>query len=105
MNPGQLNSRITIQQPVTGQDEIGQPLTTWQPLATVWANIRLMGGLESIKADAQTATTKASIRIRYREDVSTSMQISHKATLYKITALLPDMQRKAHVDLVCEVIV
>jgi SPP1 family predicted phage head-tail adaptor len=104
MKIGALNRKVTIQHLVDGQDEIGQPVTTWATLATVYADIRHLSGLESIKADAQTATVKASIRIRRRSDVTAAMRVAHGATTYEINAVLPDEQRRDHLDLSCEVV-
>ena len=39
MKAGTLNRRVTIQRRVPGQDEAGQPIDTWEDMATVWANI------------------------------------------------------------------
>jgi SPP1 family predicted phage head-tail adaptor len=53
MRAGKLNRQITIMQPAAGQDAIGQPVTTWVGLATVWANVRHLNGVETIKAGAE----------------------------------------------------
>lgn len=102
MKAGQLNSRITLQQLNAGTDEIGQPINTWQDAGAVWASVRYLNGIESLKADAQSATAKASIRIRYRADITTAMRVLHGATVFQITAVLPDEQRREFTDLVCE---
>lgn len=103
MRAGQLRNRVTIQQLTEGQDEIGQPVTTWADVASVYADIRHQNGLEAIKGDAPTSIVKASIRIRYRDDVTAGMRVLHGSTAYNITAVLPDAAKKAHVDLACEV--
>lgn len=48
MRAGALNRRVTIQKRVQGQDDWGQPIDTWQDVATVWANIAGQTGLGSI---------------------------------------------------------
>lgn len=104
MDIGKLNSRVTIQQMAAGQDDIGQPVATWNTLATVYANIRHLKGLEAIRADAQASVVKASIRIRLRADVTPAMRVVHGSTTYEIKAVLPDAQRREYVDLACEVV-
>lgn len=104
MQAGKLNQRVTIQKLTSGQDAIGQPVTTWEAVATVWANIRYKSGLETIKADAETSIAKASIRIRRRTDVTAGMRVSHGTTVFDILAVLPDESSRSHVDLVCEVV-
>lgn len=104
MQAGRLNSRVTIKQLTDGQDEIGQPIQTWTDLATVWANIKHKSGAESIKADQDVSIVQASIRIRRRADVTAAMRVHHGAAVYEIKAVLPDEQRREHVDLVCEIV-
>ena len=100
----QLNSKVVIKQPAAVQDAAGQPIPTWTTLATVWANIRSLNGLETIKGGAEASVAKASIRIRYRADVTAAMRVVHGSTTYEIKAVLPDVAGKRHVDLACAVI-
>jgi SPP1 family predicted phage head-tail adaptor len=102
MQAGKLRHRITIQQLIDGQDEIGQPAQTWSDVATVWADIRHKSGSEAIKADQVTSTVQASIRIRYRTGINAGMRAVHGATVYDIKSVLPDERSREHVDLVCE---
>lgn len=104
MAAGQFKHRVVIQSLQPGQDAIGQPTTTWSAFKTLGADIRTLGGLESIKADAQAATTKASIRIRWRTDVTTAHRVLRGATVYAIKAVLPDEAGRKHVDLQVEVV-
>lgn len=104
MQAGKLRNRVTIQQIGTTQDEIGQTVTGWEDVATVSADIRYLNGIERLKADSSTSLAKASIRIRYREGINAGMRIVHGTTAYNIAAVLPDVGKKQHVDLVCEVI-
>ena len=101
---GALNSRVTIQSPTATQDAAGQPIPTWAEVATVWANVRHLSGVESIKADAEASTVKASIRIRKRPDIDASMRVVHGASNYQIRAVLPDEVDRDKIDLVCEVV-
>lgn len=105
-DPGQLNRRLTLQAPSATQDAIGQPLDTWTDVATVWADVRHPNGLQALKADAPTSTVRASIRIRWRTGVTAAMRALDVAsgTVYAIRAVLPDVQTRAHIDLVCEVV-
>lgn len=98
------NRRVVIKQLVDGQGPTGQPTTVWATLATVQANVKYLNGVETIKGGAETATAKASIRIGYRTNVTTAMQVTLGATVFKITAVLPDEANKMHTDIVCEVI-
>ena len=104
MQAGRLSSRCTLQQPGTATDELGQPIPGWTDVATVWADIRMKSGLESIKAGASVSTVQASIRIRYRAGINAGMRIVHNLTAYNITAVQPDVGGREFVDLVAEVV-
>ncbi len=103
MDSRDLKSLVVIQTLQSGQDEIGQPVTTWATFKTLRANIRYLNGLETIKADAQTSVVKASIRIRRRTDITAAMRVVFGATTFEIKAVLPDEQDRERLDLSCEV--
>jgi len=104
MQAGRLNRRCVLQTPGTAQDELGQPIPGWTDVATVWADIRMKSGLESIKAGASVSVVQASIRIRYRAGVNAGMRVVHNLTAYNITAVQPDVGGREFVDLVAEVV-
>lgn len=97
------NSRVVIRQRADGADELGQPLTTWTTVATLWADIRHLSGAAAIKADVNTSTVKASIGVTKRDDIKAGMQALHGSTVYEIKAVLPDEQNRRDMYLVCEV--
>ena len=104
MDSRSLNQVIKIQQQSTVHDAEGQELDDWSNVATIWANIRHLNGLEVVKADALTSIVKASMRIRYRTDLNAGMRVSYNGKFYNIVAVLPDEDRREYVDLACEVI-
>lgn len=103
MQVGQLSSQVQLQSPPAAQDTVGDPSGAWTVVATVWADIKHLSGLESLKSGADTSVVKASIRIRWRSDVTAAMRVVWGSTTYGINAVLPDAHRR-WVDLVCEVI-
>ena len=104
MDSRDLKSLVIVQALQTGQDEIGQPVTTWATFKTVRANIRYLNGVETIKADAVSSVVKASIRIRRRTDITAAMRVVFGATTFEIKAVLPDEQDRERLDLSCEVL-
>ena len=101
MYAGQLKNKVTIQAKTDTVDAIGQPINTWVDVATVWADIRYLSGLESIKSDADVSIAKVSIRVRYRADIKPSMRVVCEGVIYHIKAVLP--YGKVYIDLACEV--
>ncbi len=104
MQAGRLNRRCALQAPGTTQDELGQPIPGWTDVATLWADIRMKSGLESIKAGAPVSVVQASIRVRYRAGITAGMRIVHNLQAFNITAVLPDVGAREYIDLVCEVV-
>ena len=104
MQAGRLNRRCLLQSPSQSVDELGQPIPGWTDVATVWADIRMKSGLESIKAGASVSVVQASIRVRYRAGINAGMRIVHNLTAYNITAVMPDVGGREYVDLVAEVV-
>ena len=103
LSAGDLTHRVTIQQLGTAQDTAGQQVQTWTAVATVWADVRFLNGLESIKADAPVGVVAASIRIRYRAGVLPAMRVLYDGAFYDIKAVLPDPTGRVHLDLAVEV--
>jgi SPP1 family predicted phage head-tail adaptor len=98
-----MRHRITIEKLSAVQDVLGQPVRTWNAVATaISADVRYLSGLQSIKADATTSVVKASIRLRYRP-LHAGMRVLFENTTFDVRAVLPDL-RKVYVDLVCEVV-
>lgn len=97
-----LNRRITIQAPGTTQDEAGQPIEGWTDVIAVWANVRYLNGIETVKSDAPVSIAKASIRIRYRVGITAGMRATMGDTVFDIKAVLPDEVSRVYMDLACE---
>ena len=104
MQAGRLNRRVTLQSPSQSVDEIGQPIPGWTDVATVWGDIRMKSGLESIKAGASVSVVQASVRIRYRSGVNAGMRLVHNLVAYDIKAVMPDIGGREYLDLVCEAV-
>ncbi|MDU7586079.1 MAG: phage head closure protein [Acidovorax sp.] len=99
LRAGQLRDRVVIQQKTSGTDPWGAPLPeAWADYDSVWANIRFLSGTESIKAGADVSVVSASIRIRWRQDVTAGMRVVAGAAVYDIEAVLPGARRE-YVDL------
>lgn len=103
LDAGTLRDRITIQRRLQG-GALGQPSKNWETVAQVWANIRFGSGSEAIRSGQSVSEAKCSIRIRWRTGITSDMRVVSSGTNYEIQAVLPDMQGREHVDLVCKVV-
>ena len=95
-----LTHRVLIEQRGATVDAIGQPVETWSEVITVWANVKFLRGLESIKANQDTATIQASIRTRKRSGITPAMRATYAGVIYNIIAVLP--QSASMMDLTVE---
>lgn len=103
MSAGKFNRQGMLQQPSTATDDLGQPVAGWVDAGLAWAHVLTQNGAAAIKAEAKTSSVQASVRLRYREDVRPGWRFVYQATVYSVKAVAPDLERKRHVDLVCEV--
>ena len=103
MRAATLNSFVTIEQRAGSQDEAGQSIEDWLPVASMWANIKNRTGAETIRADQESSAVRTSIRIKFRDDITSDMRVVHGARVYEIKAVLPAEDDLDRVDLVCEI--
>lgn len=108
MNSQEYDKCISILRHSQARDQWNTPVPgsdQWLPITTgtIWANIKHLSGTEAVKANADVATVRASIRIQWRTGVDEGMVVQHHAQRYKILAVLPAAHRQ-HVDLVCELV-
>jgi SPP1 family predicted phage head-tail adaptor len=104
MRIGKLRNLVTIQRPVAGEDAIGQPDPDFEFFCQAFADIRYQSGLEAVKSAASVSVSKASIRIRFRDDITAHMRVVAGSTTFDVQAVLPDIAKRAYVDLICEVV-
>jgi len=102
MQAGQLRHRVTIQDRAATRDAYGQPVPGWADVATVWADIRFLKGIEVARSAAPVSVATCSIRIRFRAGMTAGMRIVEGATHYNIKAILPDATGARYLDCVCE---
>lgn len=105
MQIGKLNRRVLIERRVVTRDAEGGEIVTWAPLTgdgMYWANVRLLNGTETVKSDTRLATARASIRLRYREDLDATCRVTHRGTVFEVLAVLPDLEAHDFVDLAVE---
>ncbi|MGA0584327.1 MAG: phage head closure protein [Castellaniella sp.] len=104
MRAGPLNSRVAIQRLTQVQDETGQVIEDWVAVADVWADIRHLSGLETVRQGVSASEVRASVRIRWRDDVTSAMRLVANGKTYEIEAVLPSARTKEFIDLTCKVI-
>jgi SPP1 family predicted phage head-tail adaptor len=99
LQSGRLNRLVTIQRKSGTKDGLGQSASTWIDFALVWANIRYLNGKEYMAGQVEVSKAIASVRIRYREDITAAMRVLYRGATFDIAAVLPDTEGREYVDL------
>jgi SPP1 family predicted phage head-tail adaptor len=98
MRAGLFRHRIVIQQRDSALDAAGQQVLTWTTVCTVYANVQFIAGGEQVKADSNTATVTAKMRIHWRTGIFPSMRVVHDGAYYDIVAINPDKTGRTFLD-------
>lgn len=104
LKAGDLNTRIEIQHRTLLQDKYGQRIESWATFAKVWADVRHISGIESIKGNVESSEVRASVRIRYIKNVMAAMRVIIGDEVYEIESVLSDIKYKEYIDLTCRVL-
>jgi SPP1 family predicted phage head-tail adaptor len=104
MRAGLLNRRVVLLTREVHRDAANELIGEWGQVAVTRASIRNTSGMSAIKAGAELAIVKASVRLRFRRDVTAGMRVQHGSDYYVVEAVLPDEMRREHVDLVCRLL-
>lgn len=72
--------------------------------AKVWADVRHISGIESIKSNIESSEVKASVRIRYRKNIMAAMRVIIEGQIYEIESVLSDTKHKEYIDLTCRIL-
>ena len=105
IDPGELNTRITLERPVLADDSSGTgKTTTWAEIATnpsPWARVRPVSGQERTLAAQVDATTRYRVVIRRRGDLTEDMRVVWLGKNMNITAIADPGPKEAFMTLDC----
>ena len=105
MKAGKLDDRITIQQrSVTQEINYGTSVESWSDLDEVWADVQdmLPSRGERIADGIDVARRPARVRIRYRDDVDSTMRVQHNGLTYRIVTQPAELGRREGLEFVME---
>jgi len=105
LDPGAYSCHCRLQRRGTGRDANGQPVAAWEDVAEVWANIKGqtgMGTITRMQENVPASVEKYSIRIRYREGVTSAMRVLYGDQVFDIRQVRMDFERRVWTDLICE---
>ncbi len=84
MRAGALDRRVTIERYTVTQDEYGEQIETWAPLAIVSAQVVQQSGREFLAAEQVQAEVRVLFRTRWIEGVQETDRVSYGDRLHNI---------------------
>lgn len=103
---GKLRHRVTIQTATITRGDRGAEVLSWANTATVYADIRTVGGQEQVLASQlETATLLHTITIRYRSGIVPKQRIKWGSRYFSIEAVIERDNRMRLLDLSCRELV
>lgn len=100
MGAGQLDRRVRLERPLETQDELGGIVTTWKPVATVWAGKRDTTAREYFSADSTRAEGDTVWTIRWRDGLQNKWRLVHGSDVYDIEGF-SEVGRRERLTLFC----
>lgn len=96
-----MDQRVKLQAQQTVQGPMGDT-SAWVDVATVWAEVRYLSGVQFVRAGAQAGQASVSIKINRRDGLSQSMRVLYKGRTFEILAVLPDEIERVYTFLACK---
>jgi SPP1 family predicted phage head-tail adaptor len=98
MGAGKLDRRLIIQRKSVTESTSGEPIETWSPLATVWAQQRPNRGAERFSARQLVGEAVMTFQMRYRADLALTVQdrIEYEGKLWDIKDIREIGRRVLH---------
>jgi SPP1 family predicted phage head-tail adaptor len=94
IDPGQLRTRLVLQQPIETPDDQGGVTRAWSSYGNAWAKIVPLAAQPGVEADASGATQNYRIIMR----ASFSLMLQHRlvegAKVYRIVAIRESDDRR-----------
>lgn len=97
---GKRRTRVEFLRKTRVKDAAGQSTDSWELIGKAWGDFRYQSGMSAVKADAQTSSTKSSLRISYRPDITADLIAQIQGIKFDIEAVMPDLARRKFVDIV-----
>ena len=87
IDPGQLKTRLVVQQPIEAPDDQGGVVRNWTTFATVWAQVTPLAARRDVEADADGVTQTYRIVLRSHLSLTLQHRFSDGARIYRIVAI------------------
>lgn len=93
IQPGELNERVTLQNPSQTRTASGSPKLGWATTATVWAKVHGMSSRDVVMSMQAQSLVTHKIFIRFRDDVNAQTRILWRGATLEVVTHLPRYDR------------
>jgi len=101
-----LNTQCRIEYKSVTQDaDYGTEVITWKKLANIWCekqDVMPSRSSESIQSGVEISTLKSRIRMRYRNDIDSSMRLIIGTNTYQIVSEPAELGRRQYIEFMVE---
>jgi SPP1 family predicted phage head-tail adaptor len=106
---GELRDQVTIESVTTTLDSVGEPVETWAPVATVFAQVkpqRYSTGVESLAQalGREAVATTYTVTIYWREGLTELHRLVWNGKVLDIKRVLDPDGRRTWLELMCEAV-
>jgi SPP1 family predicted phage head-tail adaptor len=102
VGPSALRRRLTLEQLDRVSDDGGGFTESWITVATLAADLRPIGGNESVEADRITGSVSHEVVLRYRPGVVPAMRFRLDTRIFQILAVIDVDERRRWLKCWCE---
>ncbi len=99
---GPLRERVIIEQASMVLDDAGGHTLSWNPIATVWAQIENRSGSEVVVGERIESHRTRRVRIRRRTNIGPGMRLLWGATPLDIRVVTDSTSGAGYIWLICE---
>jgi len=100
LDAGDLWARITIEQPTSAQNDVGEATLTWSTFAEAWADIQPLSGREAERYGEIVGLSAHKITMRYVPGLSSKMRVIYDGRTLEIGQINERERRWIH-ELIC----
>ena len=98
-NPGEMHTRISLQERVTAAGDGGFIQQSWSTIASVWARWTNVHGSEVWAAQSVQAQQPATVLIRYRAGLDTTCAVLMGSERFEIVSIDDIQERHEYLEL------
>lgn len=101
MKAGSLNRLVTIEEPCSTRNEIGDEIETWIPVGRVWASVQPLNGREFMIARQAMTEVTARVTMRYYPRLKTTMRFRLGNMTLVIVSIINKDMRNRELEVLC----